>query len=173
MSAKNLRGCPNCQRGVVQTENGGTKRHRFWHTYLSILFAYVVRISDPSHSRSGLWVTSSDLTSSVWMFAIATPTEQLPWTLQRLIPVTVSIKCIARNFDIDMISIYFDINGKVRSILWPLELNGASFGGKLFWVHFFQTSGYNKETWHSESESENWDQWPLLMSRLEFLLSGG
>ena len=35
----------------------------FWHTLSYIFSAYVVKILDPGHARSGHQVTSSDLTS--------------------------------------------------------------------------------------------------------------
>ena len=71
----------------------------FWHTCSYILFAH---ISDLGHSRSGHQFTSSGLTSEkVWMLVIATPIGRSPRNFQRLISVTVSRKCIARNFDID------------------------------------------------------------------------
>ena len=59
---------------------------------------HVVKILDPGHSRSGHQVTSSDFTSEkVWMLVIASSNGQSPWNFQRLISVTVSIKCISRN----------------------------------------------------------------------------
>ena len=72
----------------------------FWHTYLYLFSAHVVKISDESHSRPGHQVTQSDVTSGkVGMFVIATPTDWSSWNLQRLISVTVSINCIPRHFD--------------------------------------------------------------------------
>ena len=93
-------------------ENGGAQRHRFWHTLLYNVFAYVVKIWDPAHARSGHQGKSSDLTSQkVWRLVKATLTERLPWNFQRLISISVSIKRISRNFD----------TGDLSSILPPLH----------------------------------------------------
>ena len=82
-------------------KNGGAQRRRFWYTCSYIISAHVVKISDLGRSRSGHQVTSSDLTSEkVQRLAIATPTERSLWNFQRLIWVTVCIKCISRIFDI-------------------------------------------------------------------------
>ena len=73
----------------------------FCHAVFCNLAAHVVKISDLGRSRSGHQVTSSDLTSEkVQRLAIATSTERSLWNFQRLIWVTVCIKCISRIFDI-------------------------------------------------------------------------
>ena len=77
----------------------------FWQTCSYTCFVYVVKISEPSHSRSGYQVTSSDLTSQkVWMLVIAT------WNFQWLIRVEVSKMCVLE---------FWYWWPKVRPILWP------------------------------------------------------
>ena len=46
---------------IVRKRRSGV--HPFWHTCLYICSAYIVKVSDPGHSRSGHQVTPSDLTS--------------------------------------------------------------------------------------------------------------
>ena len=41
------------------------------------------------------------LPQTVWMLVKATPNELLPWNFQRLIQVTMFIKCVSQKFDID------------------------------------------------------------------------
>ena len=55
-------------------KKSGAERRHFWYT-CSYIFSERVKISDPRHSRSGLQVTSSDLTSekfecSSWLHRI-------------------------------------------------------------------------------------------------------
>ena len=87
---------------IGERSHVGTERRHFWHTYSCIFSAYVVKISDPGHSRSGHQVMSNDLTSEkVWKLVIATPNDWPPSKCQRLISLTNSIfvdllRCMSR-----------------------------------------------------------------------------
>ena len=90
-------------------EIGGAERRRFFR-YLQKPEGWspntsgterVKKLSDPGHSRSGHQAPSSDLTSEkVWMLVITTPNGRSTWSLQRLISVTIAIKCLSLNFDV-------------------------------------------------------------------------
>ena len=82
-------------------KNSGTQRRRFRHTLLCICSAHVVKKFGPRSRkfRSPGHVKWPHLIK-VGMFVKATPTERLPWNFQRLLQVTVSIKCISQNFDV-------------------------------------------------------------------------
>ena len=47
----------------ISQKRRGARRRRSWHTCSYIFSAYILKIVDPGHSRSGHQVTSSDLTS--------------------------------------------------------------------------------------------------------------
>ena len=83
------------------SKKGSTERHRFWHTYLYIASAHIVKISDRGHSTSGHQITPSDLTSEkVRMLVIATANDRSLRNFQILISVAVSMKCVSRNFGV-------------------------------------------------------------------------
>ena len=85
---------------IIQRSHVGAERRPFCHTYPYAISAHV-KISEPDHWRSGHQVASSALTSEkVCMLVIATPNDWSPWNLQRLISLTVSIKCLSGSFDV-------------------------------------------------------------------------
>ena len=107
------------------------ERRRFLLICSHIFFAHV-KIPDSGHLRSGHQVTSSALTSEkVWILVTVAPNHQSPWNFQRFISLTVSIKYLARNFDIgdlrsgqfcNLYIRYTYVNGR--------KLKGTSFGRK-------------------------------------------
>ena len=130
----------------------------FWRTRSYLFSAYVGKISDPDHSRSGHQVTWSDLTSEkVWMLVLAKQNDGSPWNFQRFISVTVSINCISRNFD---------MWPEVKSVLRPFHYKSMG--------EYCKTSLFNKNHLKHSSiglqvaghpESEYCDQWPLISPR--------
>ena len=113
---------------------------------------------------------SRQVTSHQEMFelAIQTPNARSPWNFQRLISVTVSIKCLSRNFDI----------GDPRSDQFCDFSITYSFMGEKWMAprleedhsKHSQTSDYWK-TWHLESGY--CDQRLLLMSPRSFQVMKG
>ena len=80
------------------------KRRRRSHPFLetcSCTFSTHVKISDQSHSRSGHQLTSSGLTSESLNAHHSYTDWRTLWNFQRLIRITISTKCLSRNFDID------------------------------------------------------------------------
>ena len=92
---------------ICKKRNGGTPGRRFWHTFLYVLHMW--RFQVPGCPRSGHQVTPwPHFRKKVSMLVIA---GRSPWNFQRLVSVTVSIKCISRNFDIaDLPGQFYDLS---------------------------------------------------------------
>ena len=121
----------------------------------SYLSAQVVKFSDPGRSRSGLQVTPSYLTSNVWMVVIANPTDRSPWSFQRLIWVTVCIKCISRKFEIDEVRFGQFCALSIISQWEKIE--------NLFWTNAILTRFKHRFTGKFDIlNRKKYNQWPFL-----------
>ena len=80
-----------------------------------------LKVRSPGH------VKGLHFRKKVWMLVIATPTDRSSWNFLRMISVTVSIKCIPRNFDIVELRL-----SQFCDLSVGRKLKSASFGRKSF-----------------------------------------
>ena len=99
----------------------GRKQRCVASPFLKHLFIYFFRISCENSPHKKFECS---------YYLQATTTERLPWNLQRLIQVTVAIKCT-------YISEVWYRWPKVRSILWPLQIisHWNNIESCLFWTN--------------------------------------